>query len=405
MKKIILRASAFLLSITATISAYAFSPQLDGTMMPYNFEAVDSTVPWGSDMKPIFVNYVARHGARFLSSAKKTETLASHLGKADKEGRLTPKGKAFLRLIERVDSVTGNRWGALDALGIEEEQRLGKELAAIAPELFKEGRIEAQSSYVPRVVMTMYEFCHALAQYSPDLEISTAEGKIFNPLLRYFTTDKPYVQYLDEGPWRYAYDTYARQTLPVNPAASMINEVADSQELQKLSLDAYGVLQSLAATGIKADPAEWFTEEEYAACWKVSNLKHYYQRSVSTFSPLPAESAGKLLERLVNNADKAFGSDKGDLKAELLFGHAETVIPLFAAMRLPDCYAPDCMPEQVASQWKDWEVSPLGANLVMVCLEDSGGNGYVALRLNGHWLEIGTAKVIPWNYLRKKWGF
>lgn len=420
MKKIIKHVSTLLLTLFATFSVSAFSPHLDGTMMPYDFEAVDSVVPWNSDLKPVFVNYVARHGARFLSSAKKTEAIKSRLEEARQQNRITEKGTDFLSLLEKVDSVTDGRWGALNPLGIEEEKRLGQELASTAPELFKAGQVVAESSYVPRVVMTMYEFCHSLAQYSSDLEITTTEGKNLNPLLRYFTTDKPYVDYLEQGPWRYAYEAYAKAILPVNPVAGMINEVVDAKELQKLSLDAYGVLQSLRAAGIDVDPSEWFTEEEYAACWKVSNLKHYYQRSVSTFSPLPAECAMPLLQLMVDNADKAFKStslavnsnvntssvtavDSEDLKAELLFGHAETVIPLFALMKLPDCYSPDCEPDAVATQWKDWEVSPLGANLMMVCLEDAAGNDYVSLRLNGKWVEIEGAKVIPWTTLKAYW--
>ncbi|MDE6335833.1 MAG: histidine phosphatase family protein [Muribaculaceae bacterium] len=416
MKKIIQQVLALLLPFLATFSVSAFSPHLDGTMMPYDFETVDSVVPWNSDLKPVFVNYIARHGARFLSSAKKTEALKSRLEEARRQNRITAKGTDFLNLLYKVDSVTDGRWGALNALGIEEESRLGHELASTAPELFKTGQVVAESSYVPRVVMTMYEFCHSLAQYSSDLEITTTEGKNLNPLLRYFTTDKPYVDYLEQGPWRYAYEAYARTTLPVNPAAGMINEVVASKELQKLSLDAYGVLQSLRAAGIETDPAEWFTEEEYADCWKVSNLKHYYQRSVSTFSPLPAECAKPLLQRMVSNADKAFNSasltvkpnentssTSEALKAELLFGHAETVIPLFALMKLPGCYSPYCEPDAVAAQWKDWEVSPLGANLMMVCLEDTNGNDYVSLRLNGKWVEIEGKKVIPWSALQAYW--
>ncbi len=404
MKNLLLRVSALLLTGMATIAGYAFSPQLDGTMMPYDFAAVDSTVPWGNDMKPVFVNYVARHGARYLSSAKKTEGLTARLETARQEGRLTRKGEAFLRLLQRIDSVTDGRWGALNPLGIEEEQRLGKELAATVPQLLKEGDVKAESSYVPRVVMTMYEFCHSLADYSTDLNISTTEGKHLNPLLRFFTTDKPYAEYLKEGPWRYAYDNYARNTLPVRPAASLINEVTDSKELQKLSLDAYGVLQSLSAAGIDADPAEWFTEEEYEACWKVSNLQHYYQRSVSTFSPLPAQSAKPIIIRFAENAERAFRGETGDRKADLLFGHAETVLPLFAAMRLPGCYSPGAMPQDVWRHWKDWEISPLGANLMMVCLQDGTGKGYVSLRLNGHWVEIEGKKVIEWEELGRYWG-
>lgn len=419
MKKVILKAGILIWCLIAALPAYSYTedaagkypPQLDGTMMPYDFSTTDTVVPWGQDMHPVFINYVARHGARFLSSQKKVDDIRNRLLEAKEHDRITPEGNDFLSLLDRVDSVTAGRWGALNECGIEEEQRLGKEMASIAPELLKNGKVEAESTYVPRVVMTMYEFCHSLADYSHDLEIVTAEGKKFNPLLRYFTTDKDYVQYLDNGPWCFAFAAYAREILPVRPAAAMIHETIDSHELQKITLDAYAVLQSLDAAGIEADPSEWFTEEEFAACWKVTNLKHYYQRSASTFSDLPARCARPLLDTLVSNADNAFAaasgseaSDAGDgqrVKAKLLFGHAETVIPLFALMKLPGCYAPKCMPEQVAQQWKDWEISPLGANLMMVCLQDDAGNPYVALRLNGRWLQINGTTVTNWNLFKE----
>ena len=413
MKKLTLKAGALLWCLMASLYAFAFPPQLDGTMMPYDFAATDSIVPWGADMKPVFINYVARHGARFLSSEKKVEDIRQRLLQAKEHDRITKKGTDFLSLLDKVDSVTAGRWGALNDLGISEEKRLGKEMATVAPELLKNGVVKAESTYVPRVVMTMYEFCHSLAVSHPDLEISTEEGKQFNPLLRYFKTDKDYAQYIENGPWRFAFAAYAKDLIPVNPAAGMIDEVIDRHELQKITLDAYGVLQSLNAAGIEADPSEWFSEEEYAACWKVDNLKHYYQRSVSTFSDIAAVSARPILDLLVSKADNAFASSSADhestgsgsQKAQLLFGHAETVIPLFALMKLPGCYAPTCKPEQVAARWKDWEVAPLGANLMMVCLKDQGDGRYVALRLNGRWISINGRNVIPYDTFKTNLGY
>lgn len=391
-----------LLMLLMALPAKAFSPQLDGTMMPYDFALTDSTVPWGSDLKPVFINYVARHGARFLSSEKKIDDLRKDLLKAKSRGTLTSKGERFLALINKVDSVTAGNWGALNATGIMEEQRLGKEMAATCPQLLEEGRIEAIATYVPRVVMTMYELCHELARYSSHLEIYTSEGRQFSPMLRYFTTDKAYVEYIDNGPWHFAFDNFMRNTLPDRPAVALINGVTDSRKLQKMSLDAYGVLQSLRAAGIKADPSEWFTAEEYLQCWEVANLKHYYQRSASAFSSLPATCAIPLLEDIIVKTETALKATD-NLKAFLRFGHAETVIPLFALMRLPGCYEPLCNPDDVSKKWKDYEVSPLGANLMIVILKDNSGKAFAAMRLNGRWVETDGSKVTEWEKLKTIW--
>ncbi len=396
----------------AAMKFIQFPLWMDGTMMPYQFDSADTIVPWGPELHPVFINYVARHGARYLSSEKKVEKLYNTLTSAQSDGRITPKGRSFLRLLKRVIAKTDGQWGALDSVGIREEQVLGKQMTVIAPELLKRGRVEAIATYVPRVVMTMYEFCHELARYSKDLEIYTSEGVQYNSLLRYFNTDTAYAAYIDHGPWVDAYDNYMRKTLPSRPAAEMVQGVADSHRLQSLTFDAYGVLQSLRAAGIVADPREWFTEEEYRACWAVANLRHYYQRSASSFSELPAQAATPLLREIISVADSVFEAhrqqrlnetvgvdDKGEvpLVASLHFGHAETVLPLFARMNLPGCNLPLLNPAQVAEEWKDWEISPLGANLMMVSLEDAEGREYVALRLNGRW----QPAVIPWKTFKE----
>lgn len=381
------------------VSAKAFSPKLDGTMMPYDFTSVDSVVPWNKNLKPAFVYYVARHGARFLSSEKKIASLRATLTDAEAHGCLTQKGESFLRLINMIDSVTAGRWGALDEVGIEEEQRLGRELTAICPELFEKGKVSAVSTYVPRVVMTMYEVCHQLAAFSSHIEVSTSEGRQYDSLLRFFKTDKEYEDYIDHGPWRFAFDNFRNRNIPVRPAAEMINSVMPENRLRDMTEEAYGILQSLNAAGIETDPDQWFTEGEYRKCWEVDNLEHYYQRSVSLFSPIAANSAIPLLEDLIAKTDFAL-SHPGELSACLRFGHAETLIPLFSLMRLPGCYAPQASPDKVRDVWQDFNVSPLGANLLVVTLKDEAGDNYVALRLNGKWVATQGKMVIPWNELK-----
>ena len=288
-----------LVMLLTCLDIQAFNPRLDGTMMPYDFADCDSVVPWDDSYTPVFINYVARHGARYLSSEKKVSTLLKALDKAKADGTITRKGSAFLKLLNEVVEKTDGNWGALNHIGIMEEKRLGKEMAAICPELLKEGKIEASATYVPRVVMTMYELCHELARYSSGLEISTSEGRQFNPLLRFFKTDANYMHYLDSGPWLFSFSNFYRENVPTAPAASLIKGVADSHRLQKLTMDAYGVLQSLRASEIRADASQWFSEADYRSCWEVDNLKHYYQRSASSFSNLPAKCARPLLEAII----------------------------------------------------------------------------------------------------------
>lgn len=383
-------------------AGWPFPLELDGTMMAYDFSHTDSVVPWDNSLEPVFVSYVARHGARFLSSEKKVEHIREVLSQARREGNLSARGERFMDMIRMVDSVTAGRWGALNAEGIREEKILGNQMFGIAPDLLKKGKVEARATYVPRVVMTMYELCHSLACNSSDIEVHTAEGRQFSPLLRFFKTDSAYMKYIEAGPWVAAYDRFEQSVTPCSPAAGLFIAPPDDAGLRKLTIDMYGILQSLPASGLTADAGDWFSEEEFAACWRVDNLRHYYQRSVSGFSAMPAHAASPLLHDIISVADSVLAGRRA-LDASLYFGHAETVIPLFSLMRLPGCYAPDCTPGEVSSQWRDWEVSPLGANLMIVFLKDSDGSFYVAMRLNGKWVDSGGGRIISWEGLKARW--
>lgn len=413
MKRIRTYCLPLLMAILAILPTYAqlFPPQLNGTMMPFDFSRCDTIPPWDDTLTPVFINYMARHGARFLSSEKKVDTLRKELTKAKSEGYLSEKGVEFLRLLQEIDSVTDGDWGALNTIGIYEEQRLGKQMTAITPELLKKGRVVATATYVPRVVMTMYELCHELTRHSSYLEITASEGRQFNPMLRFFTTDSTYIKYLDHGKWIKAYDSFVAENVPGAPAQSMFTKEMEMEKMKKLTLDMYGVVQSLPAAQLAWHPGKWFSESEYRTCWEAGNLKHYYQRSANKFSSIPATSARTLLQDIINTTDSAANGSYKNMVGKLRFGHAETVIPLFALMKLPGCYSPEGNANEISDIWKDWKVSPLGANLLISVLKDKTGETYVAIRLNGEWISLSyktgsgiiTGKVIPWKYLKTQW--
>ncbi|MDE6255561.1 MAG: histidine phosphatase family protein, partial [Muribaculaceae bacterium] len=172
--------------------AESLPAELDGSMMPYDFSAVDSLPVIPAGYEPVYVSYIARHGARYLSSPKKIEKISKALKEAEGSGNLTKEGMDFLAYISEIEKRTGDKWGLLSSVGIEEEKRLGDEMSRMLPELFRKGRIKTISTFVPRVIMTMYEFNHSLERNHQDLEIYTASGKQNDSLLYFFDAFKQY---------------------------------------------------------------------------------------------------------------------------------------------------------------------------------------------------------------------
>lgn len=390
-----------------------FPPELNGSMMPYDFAAGDTVVPWDSTMRPVGVVYLARHGARYLTSEKKFTELKDKLIEAGTNGKLTDKGMEFLDVMFTVDSVTDGNWGGLNALGVEEEDELASQMARMLPDLMKDGSVAAKSTNVPRVVMSMYEYCHGLADNSGSLEVNTSEGKKYNTILRFFDTDTTYVNYLKDGVWLPEYEAFVNQKISPKPGKSLFSEDIGEAECRKLTMDMYNILRSLPAAGIEWNPQKWFTLQEYRDCWEASNLKHYLQRSVNYCSDIAAKAAVPLLNSIIETADKTVKVDDGSVAdINLFFGHAETLMPLLALMRVPGCYLPDSDPMDVAEQWKDYEVSPLGANLMIVLLKDKYDDTLACVRLNGQWLSfdlsLGSTQIlsgekIRWEILKGCW--
>ncbi len=371
-------------------------------------------------LRPIFLNYVARHGARYMSSHKKTQTLEHVIRVAAERGVLTPEGKAFGELLHRLDSLSEGRWGLLSPEGKAEQRFLGKWLLREFPDLIGKGNVSAVSSYVPRVVQTMYTLSETILttdSLEPDATFSTSEGKKFDPLVRFFESDKQYEDFLDRGPWTPIYSSWLRTRVPSAPAGRLFTPGSGLKEdiLRTLSMHIYSVLQSLRCSGLGVPTTRWMSEDEYRSCWEAENLDKYLRRTWTSVSDEPARAVTPLLMALISGMDQAGRSellkeqnlkDTSDaLSAKMYFGHAETLMPLFSLMNLPGCSVLVNDWADLPSEWKDYEIVPMGANLVITLLRSKRGYLHAAVCLNGKWVEpMRDGRIIvPYVALRAYW--
>lgn len=394
-------------SLTIYNKVYDLLPShLDGSMCPYDLgvdESLSEVVP--DSLTPVFINYLGRHGARWLSSGNKTAKLRAELLSAADKGVLTGQGRKFLSLLDEVDNATAGRWGALDSIGIREQSELGGQLYRLSLGLLNEGDVSAIATYVPRVVMSMYMFCHSLDVCSSHLNINTGEGRRYDSQLRYFDSDSIYHAYLSEGDWKPVYDEFVEKNVSGQPAARLVGGGWPESQLREITLRMYGVLQSLRAAGLPAPSEEWMTPEEYRKCWEAGNLDHYLRRTDNAISDIPGRAALPLLESFIEYGDMAADGRIGQLKAMLRFGHAETLMPFLSLIRVPGCYWEGTDFKAVADHWKDYEVVPLASNLMVMSLKAPSGEIYCAMRFNGRFVEplSDGRKIVKWSQLKQYW--
>ncbi|MDE6637536.1 MAG: histidine phosphatase family protein [Muribaculaceae bacterium] len=387
-----------------------------GSMMPYDFSYTQSVPIWPDSLKPVYVARVARHGARYISSPKKLDKLKDAISEASAAGTLTKDGKKFDALIKAVENVTGNQWGLLSDVGCQEEIRLAEDLYSLLPDLLRKAHVNSISTYVPRVVMTMYQFNHKLTAFSADINISASEGKQYSYLLRCFTADSIYSSYRDNGSWKKVSEKLMDSIVSPEPARRILGDIPgfDDHKLRKITLEMYDVLQSLTAFGMPAPKDEFMSVADYHACWEVDNLEHYLRNTDTPLSSLAGKASSPLLSRIIADADASLAARLIDITmknadmdvadaplrcdANFYFGHAETLMPLLSLMRVEGCYDDSSDFATLSKRWKDYEIVPLGANLDIIFLQSSSQRTYITLRHNGRFIPpMHGTLIVPWH--------
>lgn len=392
------------------IAARSFPPSLDGSMMPYDFSAVDSLPSFPEGYRPVHISYLARHGARFLSSPAKIRDVEKYLYEAARHRNLSPGGDAFFGLLRSVADSTNGRWGLLSPVGIAEEERLGTDMARWFPGLLKAGKVCDIATYVPRVIMTMYQFNHSLERRHTRLELYSSAGRQYDSLLRCFAVPGPYCEFRDSGRWKEVYDDFVDRHITAAPARRLVKvaDDTDSLRLKRLTMAMFGILQSSRAAGFEAEASRWFTYREYAACLAASNLNHWLRNTPTPVDASAAEATAPLVSRIITDADAAL-SDSTALAPVLsgYFGHAETLLPFLSTVGIPGCFEWTTDYEAVASHWHIQEITPLGANFMIIFLrsDDPGKEVLTALRLNGRNVPAfpEAPLFLPWNELKAHW--
>lgn len=388
-----------------TATSYSFD-NCRGSSLPYRAPGKPATLP--DSLTPVFINHVGRHGARYQASPSHCVTVADVLSHADSISALTPLGKELMKLNENVMDQCQGRWGALDSLGIAEQWGIASRMYHNFPSLFTSD-IQAISSYSPRCIMSMYSFLHQISRLDNHVEIDAQSGRRYSPLLRFFDTDQPYRDFVAQGVWRSSVESL-QSSLKIAALLSKFVKEEAMPETTSQSADVmmaiYSVISGTAAMNMTVDPSRFFSLDQWNDLWQCFNLRQYLLHSASTMSGEPADIAGPLLMELIKDFDNAvsdINAGRQFTPVMLRFGHAETLMPLLALMRLPGCYYLTNYFDTVGLHWRDFDIVPMAANLQMVLLKSDKGRLYLMTMLNEEPVNIlqnDPRTILPWGEAR-----
>lgn len=413
--KILRYAAAAALALTAlmahaadpTATDYTFS-QCEGSLTPYPEEVTSVAFP--DSLTPVFINHVGRHGARYPASSANCLALRRALLRADSLGTITPLGRRLAQLNDKVIAASDNRWGALDSVGMAEQQQIATRMFMNFAEVFANGAtVKALSSYSPRSMMSMYSFTHQLDRLNNRLSFTTTTGRLNSALMRPFDTDAAYLEFRRARTWEPPYQEYFEATCPLTAIKRVLGDnypYGDDADARTLAITEYYVVAGLSAMGLPSAMQTYFTAEEANTLWSCFNLRQYLQRAASTVSTVPADIAAALVLDLIETTDRFVeGNGSDGVCAVLRFGHAETLMPLLSLLKLPGCSYLTNYFDTVRLHWRDFDVVPMAANIQFILFRAArSGRYYVRVDLNERPLALrrGDSDVYyPWGELRR----
>ncbi|KAK9802894.1 hypothetical protein WJX73_002713 [Symbiochloris irregularis] len=322
-------------------------PQLYSSRTPYSTAVKlmpgsafnHNSLSQGSE--PIFAWVLLRHGTRWptekrLQELQKLQPLLQRAG---------IQAEQWLKPFTGVDHLAGQ----LHEIGRQEMEGLGKRWASALPELFQDpSSVHFRSSAKQRAMDSATAFVHAMFPDAASVPIPYAPVDN-DPLLRFFKLCSAYTQYKQRvkrwmEPWRsqilaeMAPSVHSRLRLPQNATVGP-KEVASLWLL---------CCQQAVLNNSPDAACSLFTAEERAVLEWVDDESLFQTRSHAArvayhmAAPLVADIA----EAFAAAAAASLGSQEDQQeRARVYFAHAETIIPLAAALGLfgsPGCAEDAC---------------------------------------------------------------
>lgn len=365
---------------------------------------------------PFHIEHYGRHGSRWHIGKNAYNKPVDLLLPAERNGKLTPRGKQLLSQLRKIQSDAQGRDGELTQVGADQHRGIARRMFKNFPEIFSDSaRIDARSSVVIRCILSMDNELQELYAANPSLKItSDASAKD----MVYIAEEA--LEGIDTAYFK-AYNNYTKDVLKDfhknHPDSyDFLKVIVNDEQFAKDSLNRSSLLHYLFNIAANAQshydmpaPYDIFTEEEIANRWLYNNARWFLSDGNSRYTGnLQPYTQQNLLRNIIESADTAINN--GGNGANMRFGHEVIVLPFASLLELDDFGKEINDLEEVASQWKNYEVFPMGCNIQMIFYrpeneKPTADNVLVKILLNEKEcrLPVSTdnAPYYSWSQLRK----
>ena len=411
-------------------------PLFLGTKTPYPAPAgVYSSPPAG--FQPVFINYVGRHGARFMTKAGPDVEALRLLEAAEGSQGLTKVGVRVRRMVRRLCEIEKGQYENITLLGAEEQQAIGQRMLSRYPAVFTGKGLDVVVTYKVRTQQSADAFLKAFAGYKGQRRFSKLADSL-DAVLRFYDLSPAYQRYKKNEGLKKTLDSLDRDRRTGEAAAAVCERVftpgfrAGLKPVDELRFtgnlyDLYSVQFSLVRE-IKdsVDLGIAFGASQLA--WEdfVSGAQDFLEKGpgrdplgiqVKVAAPLLVDFVRRMDEvvrrgAVASGATAAGGSGAaqavGGSDAVLRFTHAEAISPFATLLGISEASVPVSDIYDYSKHWRVGEIIPLSANVQWIVY--SNGKEYlikvllnereVKLPLRGVGAGDGGGPFYRWEELR-----
>ena len=427
MKKLIfliLAAAGFVAAFPARAQQLYYPPareayEADPTIVRGNYTLYDfdtpAPTPAPKGFKPCYISTYNRHGARTYGSNSGYDSWYAVLKAAAADDMLTPAGKElhdiFMALYPRVQL----RGGDLTEIGHRQLRLLGMRMWKAYPDLFrKHPVIDARSTTVPRVMLSMIEFCDGLKTCDPTLGITQTASQVdrsyLNPLSSTNPNTIPADRDIESGKDSYRRAYHALMNDHIDADAILGRFLKDLSYAEKggrstrmdLCRLLFNVAVDLPCVTDEYDLTHFLTSDELFCFWRAENFRFY---SVAGRTPVHRGRNWALEERLLRSIVETAEADLADGKVQvrLRFGHDFYLIGLATLLDVDGWNIEEPDPEKVDAVFRHY-CSPTAMNMQFIFYRNDLGDILVRTTLNDREVRFPIAgfegPYYPWTSFR-----
>lgn len=338
---------------------------------------------------PFYINHYGRHGSRWLIRETHYGIPVEQLEIAQRNGKLTEKGKKVLADLKQLKKMSQDRLGELTDVGADQHKRIAARMFRNFPEIFGgDTPIDAKSTIVIRCILSMENELQQLIALNPKLKIKHDASMADMYYMNYNDTSvnsirKSASATLQEFQSKNIHPQ--RLTRELISDTLFINDSIDAASLMNKLFDVAGNMQSHYPIESEYTPntnisfINLFNQKEIYELWQNSNAFWYvyYGPSPLTMGRMPYIEKN-LLQNMIQSADIAItdanknSNGRPSPSATLRFGHESCLMPLACLMELNDAGVQEKNLDNLANVWRNYDIYPMACNIQMIFYKKRG---------------------------------